>query len=186
MIVELASARVINSTFSMDAIYADEMKATGSVGTPILNALLAEPAFTVTILSRHSSSAQFPTGIPVRKVSDDFTVDELTKAFEGQDAVVVALTTTSVSKDDLAVRLVDAAIAAGVKRFVPSEFGTNNLDPRARKLVPVYDAKGRTLEYLKQKAGGSDEKLTWTSFACGSWLDWYVSLSSYAELVLTF
>jgi nucleoside-diphosphate-sugar epimerase len=149
--------------------------ASGSVGTPILKALLAEPGFTVTILSRASSEAVFPANLPVVKVSDDFTLSELTLAFANQDAVVIALTTSSVTKDGkdgLAIRLIDAAVAAGVKRFIPSEYGTNNLDPRARNLVPVYDIKGAMLEHLIAQSSASNGKLTWTSICCGSWLDW--------------
>lgn len=148
--------------------------ATGSVGAPILSALLAEPSFNVTILTRASSlaNAKFPSFVPVKRVSDAFTVEELTEAFKGQDAVVVALSTTPVSKDELAFHIIDAAVAAGVKRLVPSEFGANNLDPRARSLVPVYDLKGKMLEYLIARAEGSNGTLTWTSFSCGSWLDW--------------
>ncbi|KAF2677956.1 NAD(P)-binding protein [Lentithecium fluviatile CBS 122367] len=146
--------------------------ANGSVGAPILSVLLAEPSFTVTILSRASSSAKFPSGIPVKQISDAYTFDELKEAFADQDAVVVALSTTPVTKDDLAFRIIDAAVAAGVKRLIPSEFGTNNLDPRARSLVPVYDLKGKMLEYLIKRAEESKGALTWTSISCGSWLDW--------------
>jgi nucleoside-diphosphate-sugar epimerase len=149
--------------------------ASGSIGTPILNALLADPSFTVTILSRISSKATFPPNVPVVKVSDAYTLPELTLAFENQDAVVIALTTSSVTKDGrdgLAIRLIDAAVAAGVKRFIPSEFGVNNLDPRARSLVPVYDIKGAMLEHLIAQSLASNGKLTWTSICCGSWLDW--------------
>jgi len=126
--------------------------ATGSVGTPILTALPAEPTFRVTILWRGTSSARFPPNVPVIKVSDDYTLSELTAAFKDQDAVISALSTTPVTRDEgtsgLAYRLIDAALAAGVKRFIPSEFGANNLDPRSRTLVPVYDRKGAMLEYL--------------------------------------
>lgn len=149
--------------------------ATGSVGATILEALLAEPSFKVTILSRASSRATFPKDIPVIRISDAYTVEELTSAFQNQDAVVVALTTSSVTKDGrdgLAYRLIDAAIAAGVKRFIPSEFGTNNLDPRAQSVVPIYEIKGAMLEYLITKAKASNGTLTWTSISCGSWLDW--------------
>ncbi|KAF2267201.1 NAD(P)-binding protein [Lojkania enalia] len=146
--------------------------ATGSVGAPILKALLDEPSFNVTILTRASSSAKFPKGTPVKSISDEYTVEELTKAFKGQDAVVVALSTTPVARDDLAFRIIDATIAAGVKRLIPSEFGANNLDPRATSLVPVYEAKGKMLQYLQKKAAASNGKLTWTSISCGSWLDW--------------
>lgn len=148
--------------------------ATGSVGAPILKALIEEASFNVTILSRASSSATFPNGIPVKKVSDDFTVAELTEAFKGQDAVVSAISTLPVitgdGNDGLAFRLIDAAVSAGIKRFIPSEYGANNLDPRARSTVPVYDRKGAMLEYLIEKAKQSS--LTWTSISCGSWLDW--------------
>ncbi|CAN9440157.1 unnamed protein product [Alternaria sp. RS040] len=149
--------------------------ASGSVGAPILNALLTESSFNVTIVSRASSSASFPSDIPVIKISDAFTTEELTEAFRGQEAVVVALTTGSVisgEKDGLAFRLIDAALAAGVRRFIPSEFGANNLDPRARALVPTYDRKGEMLEYLMKACENSQGKLTWSSICCGSWLDW--------------
>lgn len=110
--------------------------------------------------------------MPLKTVSDAYTVEELTEAFKGQDAVVSALSTTPVTKDDIGLRIVDAALAAGVKRIIPSEFGVNNLDPRARSLVPVYDLKGKMLSHLQQKAADSNGKLTWTSVSCGSWLDW--------------
>lgn len=80
---------------------------------------------------------------------------------------MVAITTSAVMKDDLAFKLIDAAIAAGVKRFIPSEFGANNLDPRARQLVPTYDIKGAILEYLQKKAEESNGSLTWASISCG-------------------
>ncbi|KAH7130078.1 hypothetical protein B0J11DRAFT_243724 [Dendryphion nanum] len=146
--------------------------ATGSVGAPILTALLAEPSFKVTILSRTSSKAKLPENVPVIKVSDAFSVEELTEAFKGQDAVVGATSTGAVTTDGLALRIVDAAVAAGVKRLIPSEYGTNNLSPKARKYHPVYNAKGEALEYLQKKAAESNGKLTWTSISCGSWLDW--------------
>lgn len=82
------------------------------------------------------------------------------------------MSTTPATKDDLAFRIVDAALAAGVKRLIPSEFGANNLDPRATGLVPVYARKGEMLRYLIEVAGKSEGKLSWTSVACGAWLDW--------------
>ncbi|KAL6707244.1 hypothetical protein ACN47E_004232 [Coniothyrium glycines] len=150
--------------------------ATGSVGTPILHALLACPTLSITILSRASSHAEFPPDIPVIRVSDDFTTSELTTAFTGQDAVVVALSTVPVTKEQghtgLAYRLVDAALAAGVHRFIPSEYAANNLDPRARSLVPIYDRKGEMLSYLIAKCAEPGATLTWSSISCGLWLDW--------------
>ncbi|KAF3007609.1 hypothetical protein E8E13_007931 [Curvularia kusanoi] len=152
--------------------------ATGSVGAPILAALLSEPGFNVTILTRKSSSAELPSDVPNIKVSDGYTTEELVEAFKGQDAVISALSTTPVTRDEgtagLAYRLIDAALVAGVKRFVPSEYGANNLDERSRSLVPVYDRKGAMLEYLVAACSSKSNKhgMTWTSISCGSWLDW--------------
>jgi nucleoside-diphosphate-sugar epimerase len=149
--------------------------ANGSVGAPILQGLLDANIFNVTVLSRKSSSHKFPDNVTVKRVSDDFTLAELTAAFTGQDAVVIATTTGPVvlgGRDGLAFRFIDAAVAAGVNRFIPSEYAANNLDPRARALVPVYDLKGAMLEYLIEKSKESNGKLTWTSICCGFWLDW--------------
>lgn len=110
----------------------------------------------------------------MKVLSDDLHVAELTEAFKDQDAVVVASSTVSITveqKGNVTHRLVDAAVAAGVKRFIPSEFGGNNLDPRVRDWVPIYAAKAKSLEYLIEKVKES-KTLTWTSVATGSWLDW--------------
>lgn len=152
--------------------------ATGSVGAPILAALLSEPSFNITILTRKSSSAQSSSDVPVITVSDEYTTKELTAAFRGQDAVISAISTMPVTIEDgttgLAYRLIDAAIAAGVKRFIPSEYGANNFDPRSMRLAPVYDRKGAMLEYLIAVCASESNKhgMTWTSICWGSWLDW--------------
>lgn len=151
---------------------------TGSVGAPILAALLEEPSLKITNLKHASSSAIYPENVPIKTVSDAYTTAELTEALRNQDAVVIAITTTAVvsdttnSNDGLTFRLIDAAAAAAVRRVISSRFGANNLDPRARKFVPTYDREGKILDYLIQKAAASHGKLTWTSISCGSWLDW--------------
>jgi len=163
--------------------------ASGSVGAPILAALLSEPGFNITIGSRASSTATFPAHLRVIPLSDAFTLAELTAAFQNQDAVVIALSTgpvTAGGKDGLAFRLIDAAVAAGVKRFIPSEFGANNLDARARSLIPTYDIKGHMLEYLIQACAaskGKDKAMSWTSISCGSWLDWALDPSKSGNFI---
>jgi uncharacterized protein YbjT (DUF2867 family) len=68
-------------------------------------------------LSRESSAHQFPEGVKVVKV--DYTnLQSLTKALEGQDALISALATLAVPSQRM---LIDAAVKAGVKRIIPSE-----------------------------------------------------------------
>ena len=80
--------------------------------------------------------------------------------------MVSALTTLVVSQQ---FRFIDAAIEAGVKRFVASEYGLNNANPEARGLSSVFDDKGRVQEYLREK---EKDGLTWSSVSCGMWIGW--------------
>jgi nucleoside-diphosphate-sugar epimerase len=71
-------------------------------------------------------------------------------------------------------RTIDAAITAGVKRYIPSEFGLVNTNPAAMAVSPVFREKGEVQNYLKSKESTG---LTWTSFACGPWLTWGIQHS---------
>jgi hypothetical protein len=65
--------------------------------------------------------------------------------------------------------MIDAAIQAGVKRFLPSELSANGIAKAARELVPPFQQKWEVLEYLKEKEG---QGLSWTGLATGPLLDW--------------
>jgi uncharacterized protein YbjT (DUF2867 family) len=112
------------------------------------------------VLSRKGSSSTFPSDINVIRADYD-SPDDLRKAFKGQDVVISLITVTVVGDQN---KFVDAAIAAGVQRFIPSEFGTNTADPRARVIVPPSEAKYATVNYLKSK----EKEISWTSFVTGT------------------
>jgi uncharacterized protein YbjT (DUF2867 family) len=90
-----------------------------------------------------------------------------TLAFKGQDAVVNASTSFSVAEQH---KFIDAAIAAGVKRYLPSEYRLDNNNPEAQELSPVFKDKGMVQQYLRSKESSG---LTWTAIACGMWIGWY-------------
>jgi hypothetical protein len=56
-----------------------------------------------------------------------------------------------------------------VKRYLPSEYGLDNLNPKARELNSVFDGKGKVREYLMSK---EEMGLEWTAIGCGMWIDW--------------
>jgi uncharacterized protein YbjT (DUF2867 family) len=69
-------------------------------------------------LTRESSSNKFPSEVKIAKV--DYTnLESLTAALEGQDALVSAVASLAVPSQRL---LIDAAVQAGVKRIIPSEY----------------------------------------------------------------
>ena len=128
-----------------------------------MNALV-EAKFNVTVLSREGSTSTFPTGIDVKYVDYD-SVESLTAALKGQDAVVSTLAGAALDKQ---TKLIDASIAAGVKRYLPSEFGSNTTDPRVVELVPPFRGKISFVDYLKSK----ENDISWTSVLTGPFFDW--------------
>jgi putative NADH-flavin reductase len=86
--------------------------ASGNIGPSIISALLAQD-FTVSVLTRESSNSTFPTTATVHKT--DYTLPSLIRAFTNQDAVISCIATFSAS--------LQSAITAGIKRFIPSEYG---------------------------------------------------------------
>jgi nucleoside-diphosphate-sugar epimerase len=145
--------------------------ATGSIGSVLLKGLTSEPQFTVTVLARESSKSitSLPSKVKLVKIADSYPYEDLVAAFKGQDAVVMALSGGQISEQ---FRFIDAAVEAGVKRYVPSEYGLNNMDPRAQGLNAVFNTKGKIRRYLMDKAESTS--LTWTAIANGMWIDWSI------------
>ena len=129
-----------------------------------MQALIDSSAIEVSVLSRLSSTSTFPESVRVHKI--EYSEAALVKAFHGQDAVISAAGGSAILEQKT---FIDAAIKAGVKRFFPSEFSVNTLDPGARDLVPIFQQKKEILDYLHAKEEGG---LTWTGIAVGLLFDW--------------
>jgi uncharacterized protein YbjT (DUF2867 family) len=140
------------------------IQAGGNLGPAILYALLHHSSFNTTVLSREGSSSTFPLGVKVLRANYD-SMDSLKTAFMGQDVVVSLVAGAVLGNQN---KLIDAAIAAGVKRFLPSEFGSNTTDARTRAIVPMYKSKVETVDYLKSK----ESEISWTSIVTGQFFDW--------------
>ena len=133
---------------------------------PLLAAFDNNPHFTVSVLSRNSSTQTFPAHITVHRVSDDYPEAELVEAFKGQDAIISAITTASAAQQHA---IIDAAIKAKVKRFMPSEFGSDTRNVKALALLPQYfKGKADVVKYLKSKESTG---LTWTAFVTGCFFE---------------
>lgn len=145
--------------------------ANGRLGPAVLDTLLAASTFRVTVLSRASSPSNlaYPSAVRVALVSDDPSIDELAIVLQAQDAHAVIVTVPS-SMVELQLRLADAAVRAGVKRFIPADFGScDSSSPRALSLMPLYKKKQQVRQYLQQLAAAGG--ITWTSLVCGHFFD---------------
>jgi NmrA-like family len=74
--------------------------------------------------------------------------------------------------------LIDAAIAAGVKRFFPSEYGSCTTSPKVQAF-PLYAPMAKTRKYLQEKAQSG--RLTWTVLACGAFLDFVLESPNFID-----
>lgn len=140
--------------------------ANGQLGGSILSALVTTKKFNVTIISRNESSSTFPSDIAVTH-ADYTSVSSLTTAFKGQDAVISVVGVAGLAGQSI---LFDAAVAAGVKRFLPSEFGSDIANANVAAL-PCFGPKLNTRKHIEAKiAAGAD--ITYTYVVNGAFLDW--------------
>ncbi|MCJ1424704.1 hypothetical protein MMC29_002592 [Sticta canariensis] len=145
--------------------------ASGSLGGPVLNALVKSGKFNVTVITRPSSSTSFPDLVTVR-TADLSSVESVTAAFQGQDAVVSTVGTAGLQGQTI---LVEAAVAANVTRFLPSDFGSDLANPKTGAL-PVFKFKIETHKALREAAATKPE-FTYTLVCTNAFLDWGLQMN---------
>lgn len=145
--------------------------ATGNLGPSIVKGLV-DAGFEVTVLSQSGNTSGLPSTVKTVKV-DYSSQDSLVNALKGQDAYV-----SNVPNHEEQPALIDAAISAGVKRFIPSEFGSNISGNANTAALPVFKGKKITQDYLKQKTN----EISYTLINNGLFLDWGVQLGFLVNL----
>ncbi|TRX91568.1 hypothetical protein FHL15_007573 [Xylaria flabelliformis] len=138
----------------------------GNLGPAVVNELV-DAGFEVTVLTRGSSTSTFPAGVASKAV-DYTSVESLTSALQGQDAVVSIIASVAVAGQK---PLVDAAVAAGVRRIIPSEFGINTRFLGKEPIGAILQGKIQTLNYIHEKSK-QNPSFTWTGISTGLFFDW--------------
>lgn len=142
-----------------------QLGAGGNIGTPVLNALVSSNKFDLTVVARKQSNVQVPSSVKLVKVDYD-NHSELVDALRGQEAIVITLGDLStLEKNSKAI--IDAAIEAGVKRVIPSDFG-NDLGREPGSTRPVFSAKLNVIKYLVEH----ETQIEHTEIATGPFFDW--------------
>ncbi|KAH8552951.1 hypothetical protein BGW37DRAFT_277922 [Umbelopsis sp. PMI_123] len=91
----------------------------GGIGKHLVDAIIEDGKHKLIALSRGENKLLADRGVEVRTV-DYSSVASLTKALEGVNVVVSCL--LDLANDGSQINLYDAAVANGVKRFIPSEW----------------------------------------------------------------
>jgi putative NADH-flavin reductase len=118
-------------------------------------------------ITRQESTATFPAGVTVKKV-DITSIDALIEALHTQDAVVSTISTAAASAQKT---FINTAVAAHVKRFIPSEFGYHTREARGTKVGGLLKAKIETVDYLIALPQRHNW-FTWTGLSTGTLFDW--------------
>ncbi|KAK7702216.1 hypothetical protein SLS64_009794 [Diaporthe eres] len=134
--------------------------ASGNIGAGVLP-LLLKSGLDPTILSREGSSATFPQEAKV--IKSDFSEESLVQALKGQDAVVSMLPIIALGEQ---TKVAEAAVKAGVKRFIPSDDLQKSEDVIAA--VPFFAPKKAQLDWLKTQ----EDRISWTGIITGPFFDW--------------
>ena len=97
----------------------------------------------------------------IRHLVSDYSRKSLEEALTNEHVVI-----STVAPGDVCFqkRLIDAAIAAGVRRFIPNEFYFDTLDSTVSDRLPSHKARAEVLEYLKEQAE-VNESFSWTAIA---------------------
>lgn len=148
--------------------------ANGTLGAKILDSLVAAKSFKLSALKRAGSKSTiaYPADqVQVIEVDNDLSYEGLKKAFTGQEVVIVSFRLRDL---DQHLRIAEAASAAGVKHFMPADFGSIDADnPRARELIPLYRWK-RAVRIKAQELADKNPDFAWTGIVCGHFFDWGV------------
>lgn len=105
----------------------------------------------------------------------DYSSEEsLQQALEGHDAVISTVAGAAVAGQK---PLIDAAIAAGVKHFIPADYAMSLKSPEVR-LLPPYTNVSEIENYLRARS----EKINWTVVACGGFLEYIFDLPFVLDL----
>lgn len=136
------------------------------MGKHIVQALVDE-GFKVTILSRTVRPENVPQGVAVKAV-DYEDLESLKSALAGEDAVVSVLGAPALGAQQQ--KLADASVAAGVKRFIPSEFGLNTRKLEGDVLAKILGGKIKFVDDLTVKSE-QNPNFTWTGVSTGMFFD---------------
>ncbi|KAI0151595.1 NAD(P)-binding protein [Xylariaceae sp. FL1272] len=143
--------------------------ATGTIGAPILTALLAV-GHNVTVLTRPSSTASFLSAVTTHK-GDYYDETFAFEALQGQDVLILAL---SYNAYDAQIPLIKAAAKAGVSYIVPCEFGSDPTHPTLNTEISLMSMKAPFRKLIEDLGVSS-----WIGVVNNPWVEFSIRLGLY-------
>lgn len=136
----------------------------------ILQSLLSANRFTITAITRSGASSTFPKDDSLTVLKGDYdNLAFLFSALSDQDALVLVLGGTALVQPQ--TRIIEAAVEAGVKWILPTEYGTDSAHEGITKAVPLNSMKVPARLRLEELAR-KHEGLGWIGVVTGLWFDY--------------
>lgn len=136
----------------------------GQLAEEIVEAIKADSRHEVTILSRkESAQADIAHGLTWTKVNYE-DKQQLTESLRGIDTVLSFILVHNDPGNMSQKSLIDACVAAGVRRFAPSEWAFFDVE-----YYPIYAGKVEVREYLK-KVNAEEKRLEYSLFLPGMFM----------------
>lgn len=120
----------------------------------------------MSVLTRKGSNAKFSPGLNI--IATDYSFESLVESLRGQDVVIMLLPPESTVDHET---VIDAAVKAGVKCFVPSEYGVRTYHPAFAENMLLAKKKRSVVKHLEK----TQDIMSWTAIMCNPWVD-HVSL----------
>ncbi|KAI1360600.1 hypothetical protein F5Y08DRAFT_348658 [Xylaria arbuscula] len=143
--------------------------ANGTVGAPILSALLAV-GHNTTVLTRPGSAKDFPSAVTVH-VGDYSDEEFVSSSLKGQDVLIITLAFTAY---DAQTPLIKAAAKAGVPYVVPCEFGSDPTHPKLNAEIDLMNVKVHFRKLIEDLGVSS-----WVGVVNNPWVEFSLRLGLY-------
>lgn len=136
------------------------------MGSHIVEALQQQGKHKITAITRPDSQNVLPSTMDaVMKTSyDDHAA--LVSALTGQDALIITMRAMSPPENQL--RLIDAAVEAGVTFIMPNEYGTDQSNVSAADDTKLGPALRTVRKYIEDTGKG---KTHWVALSCSFWYE---------------
>ncbi|KAI4906012.1 hypothetical protein J4E90_010971 [Alternaria incomplexa] len=142
----------------------------------ILNALFPQekrqgtPRYQVTVLTYLSQTLSLPPHVKASDVQhkrSGYSSASLQSVMTGQDLVVSTMSGGDVEQQ---IRIINAAIAAGVRRFIPDEFSHDSMNKQIQARIPKDAGRAKVIAHLRSMREDYPY-FEWTAIATGYTLD---------------
>lgn len=156
-------------------------KATGHIGTHITRALLSTNRFTITALTRASSTSASDLPPGITPIQIDYTTadpaaptDSLVRALQGHHFLII--TTPGFAPPEVHSTLAKAAATAGVPYVMPNGYGTDFSNEALRGEDMVGEAVLKRCKEIERVGKG---KTAWIALVCGFWYEHSLALGDW-------